>query len=75
LRLSYNSKGEAYHDAGSNETGRHGRAKKLQAKDKLGHCLMDIGVYTGLRSKVVHIAPLAKPMEVEFGRLLRQPVA
>ncbi len=40
--------------------------KKLNAKDKLGQRLMDMGVYPGLRLKVVRNAPLEDPMELEL---------
>ena len=40
--------------------------KKLTAKDKLGQRLMDMGVYPGLRLKVVRNAPLEDPMELEL---------
>ena len=40
--------------------------KKLVAKDKLGQRLMDMGVYPGLRLKVVRNAPLEDPMELEL---------
>ncbi|MBW2169416.1 MAG: ferrous iron transport protein A [Deltaproteobacteria bacterium] len=40
--------------------------KKLIAKDKLGQRLMDMGVYPGLRLKVIRNAPLEDPMELEL---------
>lgn len=39
--------------------------KKLSAKDKLGQRLMDMGIYPGLKLKVIRNAPLDDPMEVE----------
>jgi ferrous iron transport protein A len=40
--------------------------KKLIAKDKLGQRLVDMGVYPGLRLKVIRNAPLEDPMELEL---------
>ena len=40
--------------------------KHLSAKDRLGQRLLDMGVYPGLRLKVVRNAPLEDPMEVEL---------
>ncbi len=42
------------------------RIKRLSVRDKLGQRLMDMGVYPGLRLKVVRNAPLKDPMEVEL---------
>jgi ferrous iron transport protein A len=42
------------------------RIKKLSARDKLGQRLMDMGVYPGLRLRVIRNAPLEDPMEVEL---------
>ncbi|MBE9582321.1 MAG: ferrous iron transport protein A [Proteobacteria bacterium] len=39
---------------------------KLTAEDRLGQRLMDLGVYPGLRLKVVRNAPLEDPMELEL---------
>jgi ferrous iron transport protein A len=47
--------------------GSEGRIKKLSSRDKLGQRLMDMGVYTGLRIKVIRNAPLEDPMEIELG--------
>ena len=46
--------------------GSEGRIKKLSVRDKLGQRLMDMGVYPGLRLKVIRNAPLDDPMEVEL---------
>jgi len=43
------------------------RIKKLSAWDKLCQRLMDMGVYPGLRVKVIRNAPLEDPVEVELG--------
>ena len=43
------------------------RIRKLSARDKLGQRLMDMGVYPGLRVKVIRNAPLEDPVEVELG--------
>ena len=40
--------------------------KKLTAEDQLGQRLMDMGVYPGLRMKVIRNAPLEDPMELEL---------
>ena len=40
--------------------------KKLFAGSKLGQRLLDMGVYPGLKLKVVRNAPLEDPMEVEL---------
>jgi ferrous iron transport protein A len=40
--------------------------KHLSAKDRLGQRLLDMGVYPGLKLKVVRNAPLEDPMEVEL---------
>ena len=42
------------------------RIIKLSARDRLGQRLMDMGIYPGLRLKVVRNAPLEDPMEVEL---------
>jgi len=39
--------------------------KKLSVRDKLGQRLMDMGIYPGLKLKVIRNAPLEDPMEVE----------
>ncbi|OEU49184.1 MAG: iron transporter FeoA [Desulfobacterales bacterium S3730MH5] len=39
---------------------------KLHAQDKLSQRLMDMGVYPGLRMKVIRNAPLEDPMELEL---------
>jgi ferrous iron transport protein A len=46
--------------------GSEGRIKRLSIRDKLGQRLMDMGVYPGLKFKVVRNAPLEDPMEVEL---------
>lgn len=46
--------------------GSEGTIKKLSVRDKLGQRLMDMGVYPGLRLKVIRNAPLEDPMEVEL---------
>lgn len=40
--------------------------KKLITRDKLGQRLMDMGMYPGLRLKVIRNAPLEDPMEVDL---------
>ncbi len=40
--------------------------KKLTISGKLGQRLVDMGVYPGLRLKVVRNAPLEDPMEIEL---------
>ena len=42
------------------------RIVKLSVRDKLGQRLMDMGIYPGLRLKVVRNAPMEDPMEVEL---------
>ncbi|BBO84046.1 FeoA family protein [Desulfosarcina ovata] len=46
--------------------GSEGRIKKLSVRDKLGQRLMDMGVYPGLKLKVIRNAPLEDPMELEL---------
>lgn len=46
--------------------GSQGRIKRLSVRDKLGQRLMDMGIYPGLRLKVIRNAPLQDPMEVEL---------
>jgi ferrous iron transport protein A len=46
--------------------GSEGRIKKLSVRDKLGQRLMDMGVYPGLKLKVLRNAPLEDPMELEL---------
>ena len=46
--------------------GRECLIKKLSVQDKLGQRLVDLGVYPGLRLKVIRNAPLQDPMEVEL---------
>lgn len=46
--------------------GSEGRIKRLSVRDKLGQRLMDMGVYPGLRLKVIRNAPLEDPMEIEL---------
>ena len=46
--------------------GGEGRIRRLSAKDRLGQRLMDMGVFPGLRLRVVRNAPLEDPMEVEI---------
>jgi len=41
------------------------RIKKLSIREKLGQRLMDMGIYPGLKLKVIRNAPLEDPMEVE----------
>lgn len=43
------------------------RIRKLAAGNKLGQRLLDMGVYPGLRVKVIRNTPLEDPMEVELG--------
>ena len=38
--------------------------KNLSVRDKLGQRLMDMGVYPGLKLKVIRNAPLEDPMEI-----------
>ena len=38
--------------------------RKLSIRDKLGQRLVDMGMYPGLRLKVVRNAPLEDPMEI-----------
>ena len=45
--------------------GEQGRIRRLRATDRLGQRLIDMGVFPGLRLKVVRNAPLQDPMEVE----------
>ncbi len=40
------------------------RIKKLKTVDTLGQRLLDMGVYPGLRMRVIRNAPLDDPMEV-----------
>jgi ferrous iron transport protein A len=40
--------------------------KRLHAQDRLNQRLMDMGVYPGLRMKVIRNAPLEDPMELEM---------
>ncbi|NOR05955.1 MAG: iron transporter FeoA [Deltaproteobacteria bacterium] len=40
--------------------------KRLHAQDKLSQRLIDMGVYPGLRMKVIRNAPLEDPMELEL---------
>ncbi|WP_232364780.1 FeoA family protein [Desulfosalsimonas propionicica] len=40
--------------------------EKLCSRDRLGRRLMDMGVYPGLRIRVIRNAPLEDPMEVEL---------
>ena len=40
--------------------------RKLAVRDKLGQRLLDMGVYPGLKLKVVRNAPLEDPMEIEL---------
>ena len=46
--------------------GDQGRIRRLSVKDRLGQRLIDMGVFPGLRLKVVRNAPLNDPMEVEI---------
>jgi ferrous iron transport protein A len=46
--------------------GSEGRIKRLSVRDKLGQRLVDMGIYPGLRLKVIRNAPLQDPMEVEL---------
>jgi ferrous iron transport protein A len=46
--------------------GNEGRIKKLSSHDRLGQRLMDMGIYAGLRIKVIRNAPLEDPMEIEL---------
>lgn len=47
--------------------GSEARIKRLSIGDKLGQRLMDMGIYPGLRMKVIRNAPLEDPMEIELG--------
>lgn len=47
--------------------GSEGRIKRLSVRNKLGQRLMDMGVFPGLRVKVIRNAPLQDPMEVDLG--------
>jgi len=40
--------------------------KKLTSSGRLGQRLVDMGVYPGLRLKVIRNAPLEDPMEIEL---------
>ncbi len=40
------------------------RIKGLSVRDKLGQRLLDMGVYPGMRLRVIRNAPLEDPMEV-----------
>jgi ferrous iron transport protein A len=40
--------------------------KKLIGKDRLAQRLVDMGMYPGLRLKVIRNAPLEDPMELEL---------
>ncbi|MFP4225981.1 MAG: ferrous iron transport protein A [Desulfobacterales bacterium] len=40
--------------------------KKLSIRDKLGQRLIDMGIYPGMRIKVIRNAPLEDPMEVQL---------
>jgi ferrous iron transport protein A len=42
------------------------RIRNLSALGQLGQRLMDMGVYPGLKLKVVRNAPLEDPMEIEL---------
>jgi ferrous iron transport protein A len=46
--------------------GNTARIKRLSVRDKLGQRLMAMGIYSGLRLKVLRNAPLEDPMEVEL---------
>ena len=46
--------------------GSEGTIKRLSIRDKLGQRLMDMGVYPGLKLKVIRNAPLEDPMELEL---------
>lgn len=46
--------------------GSQGRIRRLSIRDQLGQRLMDMGVYPGLRVKIIRNAPLDDPMEVEL---------
>ena len=46
--------------------GSEGRIRRFSVRDKLGQRLIDMGIYPGLRLKVVRNAPLEDPMEVEL---------
>ncbi len=43
------------------------RIEKLTIHKQLGQRLLDMGVYPGMRIKVVRNAPLEDPMEVSLG--------
>ncbi len=44
-----------------------GCIKRLSVSEKLGHRLMDMGIYPGLTLTVVRNAPLEDPMEIQLG--------
>lgn len=46
--------------------GDEGTIRKLSSRDKLGQRLLDMGIYPGLRIKVIRNAPLQDPMEVQL---------
>jgi ferrous iron transport protein A len=46
--------------------GSEARIRRLSVRDKLGQRLIDMGIYPGLRLKVIRNAPLQDPMEVEL---------
>lgn len=48
------------------EPGNECFVKRLYAGDRLGQRLMDMGVYPGMRIKVIRNAPLKDPVEIEL---------
>ena len=40
--------------------------KKVEVRSKLGQRLLDMGLYPGLKMRVIRNAPLEDPMEVEL---------
>jgi ferrous iron transport protein A len=66
LRLFFGRKGDRAMTLDQLKPGSEGRIKKLSVRDKLGQRLMDMGVYPGLKLKVLRNAPLEDPMEVEL---------
>ncbi|PIE71316.1 MAG: iron transporter FeoA [Deltaproteobacteria bacterium] len=42
------------------------RITRLSVRDKLGQRLLDMGVYPGLKIRVIRNAPLEDPMEIDL---------
>jgi ferrous iron transport protein A len=66
LFVFYNGKGEQNMTLDEMKPGSEGLIKQLSVRDKLGQRLMDMGVYPGMKLKVVRNAPLEDPMELEL---------